>query len=105
MRTSLHTERAAPSARRGRRRSTHTSSASKPRSASLLQERYGIQRRFDLARASDVGQLGFRARQKVLEEEFRNFLLHRVLAQARVQVDEVHAVEILILIEAREDEL
>ena len=43
--------------------------------------------------------------QQVLEPEVRDLLLHRVLPQPRVQVGEVDAIEVLILVVAGEDEL
>src|SRR5262245_8519250 len=41
---------------------------------------------------------------QVLEPPVRQFLLNRVLPEPRPEVLEVHAIELLILIEAREDD-
>ena len=42
--------------------------------------------------------------QQVIEPEIRELLLHGVLPQPRREIDEVHAIHLLILVEAREDD-
>src|SRR5688500_7824134 len=51
---------------------------------------------------SDMRKSG--TRDEVIEPQVGELLLHGVLAQARRQVREVHTIQFLILVEAREDD-